>query len=159
MEKCYLTLILKLERYQRLYSYSLIIELIFRWSITVFKALLILCLGIWRMSLFIEKDNSELSEERESRPSINILSMFCRQTESKLFKKFLEFLTKADRPWSFRCKLLLFIKCCLTLMLLWQIKCVFSLVCVSFKSLFIASAFYLRNDNVERYLKRQLHWF
>ena len=42
-----------------------LIELIFRWPIIVFKALSILCLRICRMSLFIEKQDSEFSEERE----------------------------------------------------------------------------------------------
>ena len=41
-----------------------LIELIFRWPIIVFKAS-ILCLRIRRMSLFIEKHDSEFSEERE----------------------------------------------------------------------------------------------
>ena len=43
-----------------------LIELIFRWSIIVFKALPILCLQIRRMSLFTEKHDSEFSEEKES---------------------------------------------------------------------------------------------
>ena len=85
-----------------------LIELIFRWPIIVFKALSILCLRIRRMSLFIEKQDSEFSEEREPWPVVNRLCLFCSQTDSKLSKKFLKFLTKADVPLSFRCKLLLF---------------------------------------------------
>ena len=42
-----------------------LIELIFRSPIIVFKALSILSLRIRRMSLFIEKQDSEFSEERE----------------------------------------------------------------------------------------------
>ena len=103
-----------------------LIELIFRWSIIiVFKALSVLCLQIRRMSVFIEKRDSEFSKEREPWPIVNRFCLFCNQTESKLFKKFLKFLAKADIPWSFRCKLLLF-KCHLTSMLLWQIKCIFT---------------------------------
>ena len=41
----------------------LLIELIFRLPIIVFKALSILCLQICRMLLFIEKHDSEFSEE------------------------------------------------------------------------------------------------
>ena len=41
-----------------------LIELIFRWPIIVFKAS-ILCLRIRRMSLFIEKHDSEFSEEKK----------------------------------------------------------------------------------------------
>ena len=43
----------------------LLIELIFRWPIIVFKAFSVLCLRIRRMSLFIEKHDSEFSEARE----------------------------------------------------------------------------------------------
>ena len=71
--------------------------------------------------------------------------LFCSQTESKFFKKFLKFLTKADIPWSFRCKLLL-LKFRLTLMLLWQIKCIFSSVHLFFKSIFTASTFSLQES-------------
>ena len=42
-----------------------LIELIFRWPIIVFKAFSVLCLRIRRMSLFIEKHDSEFSEARE----------------------------------------------------------------------------------------------
>ena len=40
-------------------------ELMFRWPIIVFKTFSILCLRIRRMSLLIEKRDSEFSEERE----------------------------------------------------------------------------------------------
>ena len=43
----------------------ILIELIFRWPITIFKVMSILCLRICRMPLFIEKHDSELSAERE----------------------------------------------------------------------------------------------
>ena len=41
-----------------------LIELIFRWPTVVFKAS-ILCLRIRRVSLFIEKHDSEFSEEKK----------------------------------------------------------------------------------------------
>ena len=131
-----------------------LIELIFRWPIIVFKAS-ILCLRIRRMSLFIEKHDSEFSEEKKLWPVVNRLCLFCSQTELKLFKKFLKCLTKADMPWSFRCKLLLF-KGPLTLILLWQIKCIFSSVHVTFKRLLLLLIFFCRNHHADRYLKQQL---
>ena len=70
----------------------------------VFKALSVLYLRIPRMSLFIEKHDSEFSEERETWPVVNRLCLFCSQTELKLFKKSLKFLTKADIPLSLSAK-------------------------------------------------------
>ena len=113
-------------------------ELMFRWPIIVFKTFSILCLRIRRMSLLIEKRDSEFSEEREPWPLAKRLCLICSQTDSKLLKKFLTFLTIADIPLWFRSKSLL-CKCHLTLVLL----CIFSLVHVSFKILFTASAFSL----------------
>ena len=70
----------------------------FGWPIIVFKALSIIWLLIRRMSLFMEKDDSEFSEEGEPQPVVNRICLFCSQTEQKLYKKFVILRTKADIP-------------------------------------------------------------
>ena len=68
------------------------LKFVSRHPIIVFKALLILCLWIHRMSLFIEKSDSQLSERRQTWPVANRVCLFCSQTESKLFKMLLKIL-------------------------------------------------------------------
>ena len=46
----------------------------------------------------MKKHDSEFAEEREPSSGVNRLGLLCSQTESKLFKKFLKFFTKADTP-------------------------------------------------------------
>ena len=58
--------------------------------------------------------------------SNKLIMLVLQSSWVKVVKKFLKFLNKIDIHWSLKCKLLLF-KCRLTVMALWQIKCIFSL--------------------------------
>ena len=119
----------------------ILIELIFRWTITIFKVMSIKFTNMQNAVIY-RKARFRAFCRKTTMTSSKQIMLVLRSNWVKFFKKFINILTKADMSWSLSCKIFLF-NCRLKLVLLWQLKSIFSSVHVSFKSLFTPSAFSL----------------
>ena len=92
-----------------------LIELIFKWSIMVFLAYMILCCWIFEISLsIVDREGDPLKEEELL--TLRRLYVLSCQAVSNISRKSLKFLTNLDIPISLRCSFPLFM-CLLTLIL------------------------------------------